>query len=224
MVCLDTIKSLLDDNRDVLEEIIPDSEQYYAEKRAAILNEYKYRGIGSCDVDYWIDCMQARYFSIVSKYDIAFERWLAFANKQDKTFADGSSVVTTEVEYGHVIETQHGHVLTTAHGEVITTSHGKTVTTEREDNPDNPAGQTKYLSNRDTQTDSGTDSDTHSGQDTDTHSGKDTDTHSGKDIQTVTTETFSGLDSITAAEYIAGIPNPLKDFAREFRELFYWGL
>lgn len=159
MVCLDTLKSLSDDGRDVLEEIIPDTEQYYTEKRAAILNEYKHRGIGSCDVDYWVNCMTTRYFTIAAKYDIAFERWNAY-KASTKDFADGSS------EY--------------------------TMRTEHEDNPDNPQGSTVYLSDRTTQT------------------------YSGK--------TFGGLGSTTAAEYIADIPNTPQDFAREFRELFYWGL
>lgn len=119
MICIPTPQSILDnDRRDVFEEIVPDTEEYAAEKRRALWSRYAYRGIGSCDLEYWIKAMQYRYQEISDMYDLqwrAWEQWLA-ANAGTIDMTDGSS------EY-------------------------KTVT-GTEDNPDNPQGDTVYLSDR----------------------------------------------------------------------------
>lgn len=100
MVCIETPKSILDDqDRDVFEEIIPDTEPYYDAKRSALWNMYKYRGIGSCDVDYWVDCMKARYYTVSEKYSVSFEMWRKFVDEQNKDFADGAAESTTTIEH-----------------------------------------------------------------------------------------------------------------------------
>lgn len=114
-----TPQSILDDTgRDVFEEIITDGEEYADEKRAALWSRYAYRGIGSCDTDYWIKAMQRRYQEIAPTYDLqwrAWEQWLT-ANASTIDMSDGTS------EYETVTGT--------------------------EDNPDNPQGDTVYLSDR----------------------------------------------------------------------------
>ena len=116
-----TPKSILDDDEiDVFEEIISDSWTYHDVMRAALWSNYMYRGIGNCDVAYWIQCMKNRFFQINTIYTVKFQaidEWLTSLTG-NIDLSDSSSEYTT--------------------------------VTENEDNPDNPQGTTVYLSDRNT--------------------------------------------------------------------------
>lgn len=121
--CVPTPDSILEDDEiDVFAEIIPDTEQFYALKREALWNFYALRGIGNCDIAYWIKAMKHRYGQIRTEYDVKFkviEEWLAeVSGDAPVDLSDSSS------EY--------------------------TMTTENEDTPDNPQGNAVYLSDRNT--------------------------------------------------------------------------
>ena len=121
--CIPTPDSILEDDEiDVFEEIIPDTEQFYALKREALWNFYALRGIGNCDIAYWIKAMKYRYGQIKTKYNVKFktvEEWLDTVTGDNPVdLSDSSS------EY--------------------------TMRTENEDTPDNPQGDTVYLSDRNT--------------------------------------------------------------------------
>lgn len=83
-----------DDGEDVFETIIPDTEAYYAEKRAALWARFHDTGIGNADKTYWERAMHYRYEEIYEKYDIKFRVFaeyksrLALASKVD--LSDGS--------------------------------------------------------------------------------------------------------------------------------------
>lgn len=123
--CIPTPDSILEDDEiDVFEEIIPDTEQFYALKREALWNFYALRGIGNCDIAYWIKAMKYRYGQIKTKYDVKFkviEEWL--------TEVSGNAPV-----------------------DLSDSSSEYTMRTENEDTPDNPQGNTVYLSDRNTVT------------------------------------------------------------------------
>lgn len=113
---------LEDDEIDVFEEIFPDTEPYYLIMRETMWAYYGLRGIGNCDIPYWIKAMKARYAQIKYDYMVKFkavEEWLDTVTGNDPIdLSDSSS------EY--------------------------TMKTENEDNPDNPQGDTVYLSDRNT--------------------------------------------------------------------------
>lgn len=113
------------EERDVFEEIIPDTEYEYTAKRTALWSYYRYRGIPSCDVNYWVQCMKDRYAIICESMDIKIKAWRKF--QADTSGGIDLSDGTTDY----------------------------TLTTEYEDTPDSPAGSTKYLSSRTTQSYSG---------------------------------------------------------------------
>ena len=84
MICIPTISSILsDDSRDVIAEIIPNSEYEYLKKREIMLSYYSYRGIGNCDVDYWVNCMKQKYAFIKDEYDIKIKAFLNLKNKEN---------------------------------------------------------------------------------------------------------------------------------------------
>lgn len=119
--CIPTPDSILEDDEiDVFEQIIDDSEPYYAVMREALWSNYGLRGIGNCDLAYWIKAMTLRYRQIRTVYNVKFQaidEWL--------TSITGSIELADSVtEY--------------------------TTTTENEDTPDNPQGSTVYLSDRNT--------------------------------------------------------------------------
>lgn len=125
MTCCEvpTPQSILDDDEiDVFEEIIPDTETYYVEMRTILWAFYGLRGIGNCNITYWLQTMKMRYAQIKIKYNVKFQaigEWLAsIASSID--MSDGSTEYTT--------------------------------VTSNEDNPDNPQGSTVYLSDRNTVT------------------------------------------------------------------------
>ena len=115
---------LTDDNIDVFEKIIDDSETYHTEMRYILWSFYQYRGIGNCDVDYWIQTMKNRYNQVKMVYLPKFkllDEWL------------------TEVMGTAPVDLSEGQT-------------NYTMKTEIEDNPDNPQGSTVYLSDRNTVT------------------------------------------------------------------------
>ena len=119
---LETPQSILKhDQIDVFEEIIDDSDYEYAAKRAALWFYYRYRGIPTCNRDYWIQCMKDRYVMIIESYDIKIKAWRKF----QADIAGGVSLADGSTDY--------------------------TMTTEYEDTPDNSAGTTRYLASRTTQ-------------------------------------------------------------------------
>ena len=97
MYCQPTPYSILndpDDGEDVFETIIPTSEAYYADKRAALWARFHDTGLGNADKTYWERAMHYRYEEISEKYDIKFRVFaeykarLALASKVD--LSDGS--------------------------------------------------------------------------------------------------------------------------------------
>lgn len=131
--CIPTPASILkDDERDVFKEIIPGSFNTWDDTPNTGTVElvmwqilwqfYRYRGIGNCDVDYWVSCMRDRYYQISSVYKLKFkahDEWIAANMGSDPVdLSDG------ETHY--------------------------TMKTENEDTPDNPQGNTVYLSDRNT--------------------------------------------------------------------------
>lgn len=123
--CIPTPASILDeDELDVFEQIIPDTDDYHDMMREALWSTYRYRGIGSCNLAYWIRTMQDRYTLIKSTYSVKFKavtEWLNKVTDPDEIIdmADSESVYNT--------------------------------ISETEDNPDNPQDSTtKYLSDRNT--------------------------------------------------------------------------
>ena len=97
MYCQPTPYSILndpDDGEDVFETIIPTSEAYYADKRAALWARFHDTGLGNEDKAYWERAMNYRYKEIKERYDIKFRVFseykarLAQASKVD--LSDGS--------------------------------------------------------------------------------------------------------------------------------------
>lgn len=123
MVCycnLLTPQRILDDDEtDVFEQIVADTEYEYAAKRSALWATYRYRFIGSCDVTEWIAVMKDRYSLIVREYDMKMRAFAAMVASVGTNGADLSAG-----------------------------SSESTVTTENEDTPDTAANSTKYLSSR----------------------------------------------------------------------------
>lgn len=119
--CIPTPDSILEDDEiDVFEQIIDDSEPYYAQMREALWSNYGLRGIGNCDIAYWIKAMQLRYRQIRTVYNVKFQaidEWLTSITG-NIDLADSVSEYTT--------------------------------VSENEDTPDNPQGSTVYLSDRNT--------------------------------------------------------------------------
>ena len=61
-----------DDGEDVFETIIPTTDAYYTEKRAALWARFHDIGIGNTDKAYWERCMRGKAQSIAGTYDIKF--------------------------------------------------------------------------------------------------------------------------------------------------------
>lgn len=121
--CIPTPQSILtDDERDVFEEIIPDSIQYHDVMRSMMWSVYKYRGIGNCDIDYWVNTMKSRLSQIISRYLPKFKVF-------DEWYNENMGVNPVDLSEG---------------------ATNYKMVTEIEDNPDNPQGDTKYLSDRNT--------------------------------------------------------------------------
>ena len=95
--CIPTPDSILEDDEiDVFEEIFPDSEAYHDVMREALWANYGLRGIGNCDIAYWIKAMKCRYRQIRTYYEIkfaAFEDWITNVDLSD--LSDSSSEYQT---------------------------------------------------------------------------------------------------------------------------------
>ena len=97
MYCQPTPYSILndpDDGEDVFETIIPTSEAYYSEKRAALWARFHDTGLGNADKTYWERAMNFRYKEIKDRYDIKFRVFSEYKAKlaaaQTVDLADGS--------------------------------------------------------------------------------------------------------------------------------------
>ena len=110
------------DNRDVFEEIIDDSEYMYQQKRDELWAKYRYRGIGSCNIDYWVQCMIDVYNVIKETWDIKIRTW------EQYKLSVASTIDLSE------------------------SSTHYDMTTEHEDTPDTSLSATRYLSDRNTST------------------------------------------------------------------------
>ena len=83
-----------DDGEDVFETIIPNTDAYYTEKRAALWARFHDTGIGNTDKAYWERCMRGKAQMIEGTYDIKFRVFdeykarLALATSVD--ISDGS--------------------------------------------------------------------------------------------------------------------------------------
>lgn len=116
---LPTPQSILDDDEiDVFEAIVANTEYKYLEKQNILWNTYRFRSIGCGNIPYWIQTMTDRYNRICHDYDIKIKAWEAYQSNISGgiDFADSSS------EYDQV--------------------------NTREDVPDNASGTTEYLSER----------------------------------------------------------------------------
>lgn len=89
--CVRTPQSILEeDERDVFEEIIP-SATYHQAMRDALWNRFRYRGIGSCDVNYWVTCMHDRYSQIQERYTTRFNAWTKWLQEMRENGIEWSS-------------------------------------------------------------------------------------------------------------------------------------
>ena len=122
-ITVETPQSIKDrDNVDVFEQIISATAYQYAKKRSELWARFRYHGIGSCDRAYWIQCMKDRYALIEETWDIKIKAWEQYVTS-----------VSSGVDFS------------------ASSTETKTVS-EREDTPDNPAGNTIYLADRNTVT------------------------------------------------------------------------
>lgn len=121
--CIPTPDSVMEDmDIDVFEQIVPDSEVYHDVMRQALWDTYEFRGLGNPDVAYWIKTMQSRFRQIQSVYHVKFQ----VVDEWLQSVASKVDLADSASEY--------------------------TTISENEDNPDNPQGDTKYLSDRNTVT------------------------------------------------------------------------
>lgn len=118
--CMPTPQSILDDEEiDVFESMIPNTEYEYQAKRDILWATFRYRALGSGNLAYWLQCMKDRYAVVSHEYDIKIRAWNAFKNK---VTTDGVDFAESSSEYDQV--------------------------NTREDVPDNATGSTEYLSER----------------------------------------------------------------------------
>lgn len=122
-IMIETPQSIKErDNIDVFEQIIANTEYEYNKKRSELWARFRYHAIGSCDRTYWIQCMIDRYELIKETWDIKIRAWKQYAASVSSTVDLSASSSEMKTIYEH------------------------------EDTPDNPAGTTVYLSDRNTTT------------------------------------------------------------------------
>lgn len=126
---VDTIQSLLDEGRDVVAEIMEASVINEKTKTAdALMSLYRFRMIGSCDVERWVKAM-------IDRADLDSVRW-------NTVFSIYQDVMPTSD-----LSDLNDRVRTVSETEDVTMSD--TTDTEREDIPETAdAMDTKYLSER----------------------------------------------------------------------------
>lgn len=119
VVFVPTPQSIKDDTLvDVFEQIIPNTAYQYTKKRSELWNRFRYVGIGNSNVTYWTQCMKDRYALIEDTWDIKIKAWVQYQTS-----------VTSSVDFSAASSESH-------------------TVTEHEDTPDNPAGSTVYLADR----------------------------------------------------------------------------
>jgi len=100
--CIPTPQSILDDDEiDVFEAIVPDDHDYKDVMRFALWSNYRFRGIGNCDIKYWVQAMQDRYNQIATQYWVKFaaiDEWLVNLNPADLSDSMSEYTMTTENE------------------------------------------------------------------------------------------------------------------------------
>ena len=79
-----------DDSRDVFAEIFS-AYKYASDMEAVMWAAYRYRGIGSVDVDYWVQCMKDRAEILSYMYDLKFKAISELKSKIDTDGIDYSS-------------------------------------------------------------------------------------------------------------------------------------
>lgn len=96
--CLPTPESILEDDEiDVFESMIDNSEYKYQEKRDALWAMFRFRAIGNGNIPYWLRNMKDRYAVIVHEYDVKMKAWETFiSNTATVDFADSSSEYSQE--------------------------------------------------------------------------------------------------------------------------------
>ena len=116
---LPTPQSILDDDEiDVFEAIVANTEYKYQEKQNALWNTFRFRSIGCGNIQYWIQTMTDRYNRISAEYDVKIKAWEAYLSK----ISGGIDFSESASEYDQV--------------------------NTREDVPDNASSTTEYLSER----------------------------------------------------------------------------
>lgn len=179
-ISVDTIQSLLDEGTDILASVLSDVAGIEERdlRRDALMSMYRYRMIGSCDVERWAQRMRDRVAELEPAWSRRFMLWQdTLLDSEFSDLHDRVRTVTDESE----------------------TSLKETVDSEREDIPETAnAMDTKYLSERSAGT-------------------KDTD---GESSRTVTEKERTGLAWELFKRSIVSIPNPYREWANEFDELF----
>ena len=122
--CIPTPQSIYDDyERDVFDEIFGEVD-YGDIMKVMMWSTYQFRGIGNCNIDYWVQSMYARFTQIISKYLPKF-------NVFDEWYSNVMGVDPVDLSEG---------------------ASEYTMKNENEDTPDNPQGTSVYLSDRNTTT------------------------------------------------------------------------
>lgn len=116
---LPTPQSILDDDEiDVFESMIEDTEYKYTEKRAILWSTFRFRSIGCGNIAYWLQTMKDRYARIKHEYDVKIKAWETY----NTNIAGGIDFSDSSSEYDQE--------------------------NTREDVPDNATGSAEYLSER----------------------------------------------------------------------------
>lgn len=162
--CVPTPQGILDETeRDVFDEIVPETDPFHDIKYNALWDRYGDIGVGNCDIDYWVRAMSRRFREIDDEYNLKFQ---AFGAMHTSVSADGPDLSAGSSEYESVYE--------------------------QEDLPQTETSESKYLS------------------------GRTTNRFSGRN--------FEGLQTATVREWMDNVHSPVRDWADEFRRLFYWGM
>ena len=92
--CLPTPESILEDDEiDVFESMVPNTDYEYSAKRTALWSAFRFRSIGNGNIPYWLQCMKDRYALVVHEYDIKIRAWRSYETSVASSvdFADSSS-------------------------------------------------------------------------------------------------------------------------------------
>lgn len=155
-----------DDDRDVFAEIFTGDTPIAEAKRGMMWAMYSDVGIGNCDVDYWIRCMQNKEKELADVWNTKIQVTMQLMDKIEKEGPDysDSTLETTSV---------NSHM-------------------------DPPSGT------------SGTDA---------------PEAYiSSQDRTDYTQKSDSGLETVTVSQWLDGMPDTMRDWAKEFKDLFYWGM